>query len=234
MMPISRKGRPAADCSRMRRAISSASRSSPGALVTISAGRGREPGSSVRFSTTVGVLPHGVNDAQFGIWQRMETIQPDVRDASQAFARDPPGGEFQASRAQGHAASQQFAIHFAVDRQKRGGERSLGQVFRQTPAVASGRGEFADGAGQGSAEAAHVDDARELGPVHAARGLFHNQIERRIGRLRDVAGPVLHEAGKGLDEAVLKDKAFARQPVLQVLRQSGGGHQQAHGVSAGP
>ena len=203
-------------------------------MATISAGRGRAPGSSVRFRTTVGVLPHGGDDAQFGIGQRVKTIQPDVRNAAQALAGDPLGGEFQAPGAEGHAAIAQFAIHLAVDGQKRGGERGLGQFLRQAPAVASRRGEFADGARQRGAEAAHVDHARELGPVHAARGLFHNQVERRIGHLRDIAGPVLHEAGESLDEAVRKHKTLARQPVFQVLREGGGGHQQAHGVSTGP
>ena len=71
-------------------------------------------------------------------------------------------------------------------------------------------------------------DAGELGPGDAPRGLFHHQVEHGRGDFGGAGGVLVHEAGERLDEVDGEYEAFAGQPVLQVLRHGGGGHQQAN------
>src|ERR1017187_4668866 len=87
MTPISRKGRPAAACWRMRRAISSTSRSMPGALTRASAGRGRGGrGGSPRAA------PGGAGAAGAG-------VLPGEAHGSEALVED--GGEILVAEGEG-------------------------------------------------------------------------------------------------------------------------------------
>ena len=62
----------------------------------------------------------------------------------------------------------------------------------------------------------------------APRGLFDEEVEHSVGRLRPVGGPGFDEGGERLDEVAAEDEAFARESILQVLGEGGGGHEQAH------
>src|ERR1035437_3533610 len=108
MIPISRNGRPAAACSRMRRAISSASRSTPGARTSAMAGvapgppparpretHGMEPRADplrgiaiAQGQGEVRMMAQRADDAKFGIGQRMKPIHPDGAYAAQPLAFD--------------------------------------------------------------------------------------------------------------------------------------------------
>ena len=78
------------------------------------------------------------DDAQFGIGQGVEAIQPDGA-AVQAFGVDARRGQFQTPGAQGQAAALQFPVHFPVDRQKGVVPAAHPADARQAGAVASRR-----------------------------------------------------------------------------------------------
>jgi hypothetical protein len=78
-----------------------------------------------------------------------------------------------------------------------------------------------------------MEDALELGTAETLRGGFHYEIERRAGDFRRIRGVTFDERVESLDDGARKNKAFARQLVLKVLRQGCSGHKQADGVIAG-
>jgi hypothetical protein len=100
-------------------------------------------------------------------------------------------------------------------------------------AVAPGGRKLGDGARQRGAETWQMEDALELRTVEAARGSFHHEIERRAGDFRRIRGVAFDESIESLDDGARKNETFARQLVLQVLRQGCSGHQQTDGVVAG-
>jgi hypothetical protein len=129
----------------------------------------------------VRMAARGADDGQLRIGQRVESIQPDGVDRGNALARDPFGGVCQTLGARRQSAAAEFAIHLAIDLQKSLAQRrriafarhATGEPFR----IAPGRREFFHGARQGRTKSRQPDHARKLRPVHAAGGLFDNQIE---------------------------------------------------------
>ena len=155
-----------------------------------------------------------------------------VRMPVHPAARNACRRALQARGAHGEAAPVQFAVHFLVDRQEGRAQRRIREAARQPAAVAPRRREFPDGAGQRRAEPGHARHARELGTVHAPHRLLHDQVQRRIGRLRRIAGPRRHEFRERLNQPAPEDEAFARDAVLQVLGHGRGRHQQADMIVA--
>ena len=145
--PISRKGRPAAACSRMRRAISSVSRSMPGVFTSARAGAGRaratrssaNPMAARRARIGFAQVGFGGRErdlavpaerrdhSQLRIGQGVETIQPNGADSARALRRDAFRRALQPPAAQRQPAPLQLPLHFLVDRQKRRGQRRIGQ-----------------------------------------------------------------------------------------------------------
>ncbi len=133
----------------------------------------------------------------------------------------------------GEAAAGEVAIHFAIDGEESFAQRRIGQMSGEARAIASGGREFGDGLRQRRAEARHVNDARELGTIEAARGRFHDEMERGVGDLGRIGGVGFDEGVQGLNHRrAAKTKTFAGQLILQVLRQGCGGHEQADGIVA--
>ena len=163
----------------------------------------------------------------------MEAFEPDGCDTGGTVFRDAFGCAFKAASAEKEAAASEFAIDFAIYGEEGGGKWGVGQMAGEERGVAAGGREFGDGVGEGRAEAGQLDHARKFGAVHAAGGIFDDQVERGLRHLRHVGGPGFDEAGKGLHQAAAEDEAFAGELILQVLFEGRGRDQQADGGVAG-
>src|SRR5882724_2274865 len=98
MMPISRNGRPAAACSKMRRAISArrahqcdariGARSRSALLVIPDGADAFCQVARAECEGDLGVSIESCENPQLGIGQRVKTIQPDGADTASAFRAD--------------------------------------------------------------------------------------------------------------------------------------------------
>ena len=100
--------------------------------------------------------------------------------------------------------------------------------------VAARGGEFADSFRDRRTKARqprHTLEFRTVDPLH---DVFDNEVKHRVGHLRKIRGKLVHESGKGLDQAAPEEEPFARDAVLQMLLESRGRHEKADSLIAPP
>ena len=131
----------------------------------------------------------GGDHAQFRIGQGMEAIHPDRPDAAAPSASMRLGGR---SRRRARNARPRPSSSRSTSGKRRGkpapaglGKQSGARRALSQPAEANSSMVRAPG----SAESRKVGDAREFGAVDAARGLFHDQREHRVGTCGRPAHP---------------------------------------------
>ena len=197
MMAISRNGRPAAACSTIWRAISSASRSILGARTRAMAGVARTRGSNSRrkpiASKRARSQPVRSRSSSVSVTSACRPSASMTRSSGSGSAWKPsiqivpiPPAPSRAIRSAAHSSRR------ARSERPRSCRRRSSSLYTARNASAS-RGELVDRRSERRVKSRRIGHARKFRTAGAPGGIFHQQIDHRIGRLRKFARPRVHE-----------------------------------------